>query len=220
MSAESPFETHFQEYDAWFDANRNLFCSELLAIRAVLPTLGAASARWAEIGVGSGRFASALGIGVGVEPAEGVAALARARGIRVVKGAAEDLPFDDRSVDAAFLITVTCFLEDMDRAFAEVTRVLVPGGSAIVAFIPSDSELGTSYANTEGDPFFSTATLRSRSTVRAGLERAGLTVRAAASTLRCSSCEPSERPELPVDNWHGGSFVVLRATNGSEGYLI
>ena len=216
MPPESPFETHYREYDAWFDANRNLFCSELLAIRAVLPTQGAASALWVEIGVGSGRFAAALGIGVGVEPAESMAALARARGIRVLKGVAEDLPLATGSVDVAFLITVTCFVEDMDRAFAEVARVLTPRGSAVVAFIPSDSELGELYADAKGDPFFAVATLRSRNAVRAALERAGLTVQAAVSTLRCVPLEEDALRELPSEDWRAGSFVVLRVVNAGE----
>jgi len=141
MAEPNPFETHYAEYDAWFDRNPNVYESELLAIRELLPPPG----DWIEIGVGSGRFASVLGIPVGIEPAEGIATLARARGVGVVKGKAECLPLRDATVDAAFLITTLCFVDDIDRTFYEVARVLRAGGRAIVAFVPKDSRFGELY---------------------------------------------------------------------------
>lgn len=205
---ENPFETRYHEYDAWFDANANVFASELLAIQEVLPEPG----RWVEIGVGSGRFASSLGVEIGVEPAEGIASLARARGINVLKGVAEDLPLADRSVDAVFLITTLCFLDDMERTCAEVTRVLVHGGAAIVGFIPSDSPFGRAYSEAAGqDPFFRLATLRSRAAVIAALSGAGLRLERAVCTLAADPAVANDQIETPTEGWDRGSFVVLRA---------
>ena len=211
---DNPFETRYREYDAWFDANANVFASELLAIQDVLPEPG----RWIEIGVGSGRFAAALGIDTGVEPAEGIAHLARARGIEVLKGVAEDLPLADRSVDAAFLITTLCFLEDIVRAFAEVSRVLVSGGAAIVGFIPSDSPFGRTYAEAIGDdPFLRLATLRSRAAVIAALSGAGLRLKRATCTLMADPALANDQVETPTEGWDRGSFVALRSIKPAFG---
>ena len=76
------FDTEAERYDAWFDTphGRVLFENELAAIRSLWrdefqPAL--------EIGVGTGRFAAALGIEHGVDPAAGALRLATARRIKV-----------------------------------------------------------------------------------------------------------------------------------------
>ena len=217
MDETNPFETRYREYDAWFDSNRNVFESELLAVRAVAPDRRSTSARWVEIGVGSGRFAAALGVPLGVEPAEGVASLARDRGIDVRKGIAEALPFEDASMDAGFLITSLCFIENMHRAFAELARVLVPKGAAVVAFIPLDSPFGRLYASAgQDDPFFRRARLRPRAAVIDGLREAGLSLDRAVHTLTGSPASANERIEPPRNGWEGGSFVAVRAGKRSR----
>jgi len=208
MTESNPFDTHYDVYDAWFDRNAIAYESELLAVRALLPPAG----DWVEIGVGSGRFASKLGIPVGVEPADGVATLARARGIRVLKGAAESLPLDDATVDAAFLITTLCFIDDMAVAFGEVARVLRPGGSAIVAFLPRDSRFGALYCDhTSEDPFFSQATLHTTAQVFDAIGAAGLRIERTVQTLSGDPATANDAIEAPSEGYERGSFVVVRA---------
>ena len=209
MKQENPFETRPCEYDAWFDENENVYRSELLAIEALLPEK---EGIWVEIGVGSGRFASKLGIDIGIEPADGIAELARKRGVDVKKGRAEELPLPDGSAAAAFLITSLCFIADMSRAFAEVKRVLVPGGAAIVAFVPRDSNLGEIYAETASqDLFLRHAHLRTREEILKGLEAAGLRIERCVHTLTGDPAAANERVEVPSEGCDGGSFVVVRA---------
>ena len=57
-----------------------------------------ASGRGGKIGVGSGHFAAPLGISIGVEPAPRMAEQARHRGIEVLDGISEALPYDDASL--------------------------------------------------------------------------------------------------------------------------
>lgn len=57
-----------------------------------------------EIGVGSGRFAVPLDIRVGIDPSPRMLAIAAARGIEVVEGVAEDLPFSRASFDYALVV--------------------------------------------------------------------------------------------------------------------
>jgi len=208
MAEPSPFETHYAEYDAWFDRNPNVYASELLAIRELLPPPG----DWVEIGVGSGRFSSVLGIPLGIEPADGIATLARARGVGVVKGKAECLPLESASLDAAFLITTLCFVDDVDRTFSEVARVLRAGGRAIVAFIPKDSRFGELYCdNAPEDRFFRRATLYPKRRVFGAIEAAGMEIERTVQTLTGSPERANDRIEPPSEGHADGSFVVVRA---------
>lgn len=208
MQETNPFETHYAEYDAWFDRNPNVYESELLAVREVLPPLG----DWVEIGVGSGRFASRLSIPTGIEPAHGIATLARERGVHVIKGTAECLPLENDSADAAFLITTLCFVKDLHRAFEEVARVLRAGGHAIVAFIPKDSRFGELYsADASEDRFFRLATLHTKRRVFDAMDAAGLEIERTVHTLTGSPERANDRIEPPTEGHERGSFVVVRA---------
>jgi len=208
MNEANPFDTHYAEYDVWFDRNANVYESELLAVREVLPPPG----DWVEIGVGSGRFASKLGIRTGIEPADGIATLARGRGVDVVKGRAECLPLENDSIDAAFLMTTLCFVSDIDRTFSEVTRVLRTGGYAIVAFIPKDSQFGELYnTDTQENRFFRHATLHTTRRVLDAMGVAGLEIERTVQTLTGSPQHANDRIEPPTEGHESGSFVVVRA---------
>ena len=80
-----PFIRHHRRYDDWFERHRAAYLSELLAVRTLLPWKG----RGLEIGVGTGRFASPLGVEFGIDPAAEMLDYAEARGVRVVRAVAE-----------------------------------------------------------------------------------------------------------------------------------
>jgi len=48
------------------------------------------------------------------------------------EGRVEDLPFEDGGFDLVLAVTVLCFVPDIDRAIAEMTRVLRPGGRLVL----------------------------------------------------------------------------------------
>ena len=213
MSKTEPFEKHYEAYDAWFDQNPNIYESEVLAVRSVLPRSG----RIVEIGVGSGRFASRLGIPEGVEPAVGIGALAEARGIKVLRGCAECLPLDKESCDALLYVTTLCFVDDVDQTFGEAFRVLKPGGSVVVAFIPKDSRFGRLYERLKReDPFYRSATFYTAKKVIAALEKAGLPLVEAVQTLTGSPEKSNESVETPSTGFDRGSFVVVRAQKSGK----
>ena len=94
-----------------------------------------------DVGCGTGRAALALherGSRVwGAEPSEEMAAQARARGVNVKVAPAERLPFKDGWFERAVAWLVVHLL-DRPAAFAEVARVLEPGGVlAIATFDPT-----------------------------------------------------------------------------------
>jgi SAM-dependent methyltransferase len=66
----------------------------------------------------------------GVDPSERMRCMAAARGITEVEGRAERLPLDDRSVDLVLSTFSSHHWDDPTAAFAEIARVLQPGGEA------------------------------------------------------------------------------------------
>lgn len=194
-------------YDAWYDKNRAAFDSEVLAIRALMPQKGP----FLEVGVGTGRFASALGIDLGVDPSPGMRELARRRGIDAVDGVAESLPFMVNWFNCVLMVTAICFLDDVPAAFREARRVIRPGGFIVVGFIDSKSPLGREYAKKIGkDGFFRDASLYSADEVAGYLTEAGFTEITFKQTLfgdpaKLTGAEPVK------DGYGEGSFVVVRA---------
>lgn len=129
------FDSRAEEYDAWYDENQEVFRKEIELIRG-----WARGSPALEIGVGTGRFASGLGIGFGIDMARGALLLARRRGIRAVLGSAESLPFKSESFALVGVFFSIEFFGDPRRALEECRRVLLPGGRLIVLhLLPSES---------------------------------------------------------------------------------
>src|SRR4030042_3134838 len=134
----NPFDIFTEEYEKWFEENENVFQSEILALRKVIPE----GKKGIEIGIGSGIFAEQLGIEFGIDPSESMLELARKRNLSVINGYAENLPYSDCSFDFAAFITSICFIENPDKAINEAYRILRKDGEIIIAFIDRDSKLG------------------------------------------------------------------------------
>jgi ubiquinone/menaquinone biosynthesis C-methylase UbiE len=135
------FDKHYKKYDAWYDNHKFAFLSELNAIRKVLPR----NKKGLEIGVGTGRFASGLGIEYGVDPSENMLKIARKRGIDARRASGERLPFDSSTFDYAVVIITLCFVKDPVKVLIEAKRVLRKRGKIIIAIIDKDSFLGRFY---------------------------------------------------------------------------
>ena len=92
-----------------------------------------------DIGCGHGRNKKLIqdvgGEWIGVEKFEG--------GAHTVMGSAENLPFDNDTFDVAIMDAVLEHVEDVGKAFQEVSRVLKPGGQFIgyVAFMECFHEI-------------------------------------------------------------------------------
>jgi ubiquinone/menaquinone biosynthesis C-methylase UbiE len=91
-----------------------------------------------EIGAGHGlnfaHYPSAVSEVIAIEPEPtlrahaGEAAAEAPVAIRVLPGAADELPLEDASVDASVASLVLCSVPDQDRALRELRRVMRPGG--------------------------------------------------------------------------------------------
>ena len=131
MAKIKPFEEYTTQYEDWFERNKFVYRSELQAIRIQLPEKG----EGVEIGVGTGRFATLLGIKHGVEPSAKMREIAKQRKIDVIDGEAEKLPFGDSRFDYLLMVTTICFLDDILGSLKEAYRVIKPGGFIIIGFI-------------------------------------------------------------------------------------
>jgi len=143
------FNRYAGDYDRWYDTHAPAFDSELAALKKVIPVTGTGL----EVGVGTGRFARALGIQYGVDPAPGMVKQARLRGIKALEARGDTLPFKNRTFDFAALITTLCFLPDPQPVLEEIHRVLKPGGRIVLGMIDGDSFLGRYYREKEGTFF-------------------------------------------------------------------
>jgi SAM-dependent methyltransferase len=98
-----------------------------------------------EVGGGPGELAERIATGVAAEVvmidvSPRMVELARARGVAAQVGDVQGLPFDDASFDCAVAAWMLFHVPDLDRALAELARVLRPGGR-LVAVTNADDHL-------------------------------------------------------------------------------
>ncbi|GGG59739.1 type 11 methyltransferase [Kocuria dechangensis] len=216
-TAAAAFDARAEQYDRWFDEHTALYRAELTAVAELLAPVRAAAGAGAEgleIGVGTGRFAAPLGISHGLEPAPRMARLARARGIDVVAGVAEDLPFGTGRFAYTALLTSLCFVTDPARALREARRVTVGGGAVLVAYLnrvgPPGQELAARQAE---DPYYSHAHLMTTPELEALLRGAGFLPEDSRQVLAGPEGAPVVRPGAEE-----GLFCVLRARAQGAGH--
>jgi len=203
------FDALTTRYDAWFERHRAAYLSELKALRALLPKkpfLGL------EVGVGTGRFASALGVQVGVDPAWNCLRLAKGRGVQVIMAVGEELPFRNGCFDLVLMVVTFCFLSDPQKALSEAKRVLRPGGLLLMGIIDRESPLGQLYARkkAEGKPFYRDADFYTPGEVISMLAEKGFRVIKVSQTV-FRSPEEMEEVEEPAEGFGQGSFVAISA---------
>ncbi len=164
------FDENWERYDAWFEKHKNIYLSELKALKKALP-VGAGL----EIGAGSGRFAQPLGVKIGIDPSINMLRLAKKRGIEAILGVGEALPFKDCTFDFVLIVVALCFVEEPGYVLRESCRVLRSGGWLVVGEINKDSQWGKLYeANRKESVFYKAAYFYSGSEIIEMLGKAGL----------------------------------------------
>nr|MBC8477769.1 class I SAM-dependent methyltransferase [Dehalococcoidia bacterium] len=153
------FDSHASKYDAWYDTDmgKSIFAIEADCLKPLL--LQRFGRPYLEIGVGSGRFAEALGIEYGIDPAPAMIQIAKARGVKVIEGTGEELPFPDNMFGGLLMAFTLCFLDNPQKALQEAWRVLKPEGGLVLGIIPRDSPWGEFYTSKakEGHSIYSEA---------------------------------------------------------------
>ena len=179
----SLFDDLASEYDAWFDKDGSLiFIIEVQAFKTVLPFL---PKPWLEIGVGSGRFAQALGIETGIDPSLKFVRMAKRRGIEAFQGRGEQELYDKGTLGTVFLIVTLCFLDSPLDVLKEANRILAPDGKIALGLVLKESPWGQFYQQKkeEGHRFYKFATFYSREEVVKLLVKAGFIIDRIFSTL-------------------------------------
>jgi len=212
------FQHRAGHYDAWFDSARGqaTFESEVRCLRRLSQDL---PRPWLEVGVGTGRFARALGVDVGVDPAERALTYAATRGVRVAEALGEALPFNDASFGAVFIIVTICFAQDPAGMMREARRVVIDRGGVILGIVPAEGPWGRFYrAKAEtGHPFYSHARFFSPDELGRLAREAGLHLRGAACTLLQNPQDEVILVEPPRDGIAGqAGFVSLLCRGGNQ----
>lgn len=157
-SADDIFDQAADRYDAWYDSPTGalIFASELDAIQ---PLVADAGHPWLEVGVGTGRFAAALGVEYGVDPASNALTVAANRGIDVAIGRAEQLSFDDAQFGAVLFVATLCFVADARAALTEARRVLQADGVLVLGTLPAEGRWAQRYSALarQGNPYYERA---------------------------------------------------------------
>jgi SAM-dependent methyltransferase len=138
-----------------------------------------------EIGVGSGRFAQALGIKTGIDPSSKMLEIAKKRGITVFQTRGEERFFNKNIFGTVFLILTLCFVDLPSMVLREVHRILKPDGKMVIGIILKDSPWGRYYQRKkeEGHYFYKHAIFHSYQEIQQILEDSGFTIERVISTL-------------------------------------
>lgn len=203
------FNSHVKEYDAWYEKYTEVYQSEVQALREQLLKLPE-NIKGIEVGLGTGRFSQPLGIKEGVEPATEMAAIALKRGIEVITGNAENLPYKDLQFDFVLFVTI-CHLNNIRATLKEAHRVLKPEGSIIIGFIDKNKTIGKAYQEKRLEStFYRYATFYTVDTIKKYLTETGFKNLEFNQTL-FGGLDEIKEVQIPKEGFGDGSFVTVKA---------
>lgn len=124
----------------WYRERRGVLSAELLrfSVPGTAVDIGAAAGAGARVLAEHGWHATAIDL------SPDAVALARAHGVDAYEGDARYLPLPPCRYDLALALDVLEHIEDDERAAAEITRVLKPGGTALLS-VPCDMALWSAH---------------------------------------------------------------------------
>lgn len=141
------FDQYASLYDAWFLENQNVLLSELRLVARTLEGSG----KILSVGCGSGLFEKLLAeefdihITDGIEPAAGMAEIARKRGMNVKIATAEDAVFEPGAYDTLLFNGCPGYIDSLEEVVAKAYAALPAGGRIILIDIPKESSYGLLY---------------------------------------------------------------------------
>ncbi len=203
------FSDYLLEYDRWYDDNKNVYWPEIIILKRVVKK----DEFGLEVGVGTGRFAIPLGVDIGIDPSFEMLQIAQTRGIEVVKGVGEDIPFKCDTFDYVLFVTTVCFLDNPVSAFKEAKRVLKKGGKLVIGMIPKESVLGKYHMrNREKSRFFRNAVFYNTEEIVRELKHMGFNKFKILQTLINYPDEKQYGKYSKIQKGYDrGSFVVITA---------
>jgi len=208
------FNAHVDDYDAWFDSEPGAAIFRM-EVECVQPLLSSYQRPYLEVGVGTGRFAQALGIEYGVDPASALLKKARARGIRVKRAFGEKLPYPDGVFGGVLIALALCFVNNPSSVLQEASRVLTDKGGLVLGLILRDSPWAEFYtaAARAGHPIYSKAWFLYKNEVDKLLEQCGFEMMQHHSVLLQPPGQNSyhlEQPSLEYQKASGFTAISAR----------
>ncbi|HVO16400.1 MAG TPA: class I SAM-dependent methyltransferase [Alphaproteobacteria bacterium] len=188
-----------------------------------------------DLGCGDGALACALArrgatvTGLDADPRMLVAAQARAEAeavaLDLVHARAEALPFPDGAFDRVVAITVLCFIQEADRAVAEMARVLRPGGRLVIGELGRWSVWAAirRVRGWLGAPTWRAARFRGAGELSSLLQRHGLEVGEPRGAIFYPPCGLAASLMASSDPWLGrhmpvgAAFIVVPADKPASG---
>ncbi|MBE9502450.1 MAG: class I SAM-dependent methyltransferase [Dehalococcoidia bacterium] len=213
-----PFDTLASAYDDWFEEQGKLiFAIEVKALQEVLPLL---PKPWLEVGVGSGRFAQALGVETGIDPSIKLLEMASSRGVTGFIARGEERFFKEGTFATVFLIVTLCFVDSPLAVLQEAYRILKPRGKIVLGLVLRESPWGQFYQakKQQGHRFYKHANFYSYQEVVGLLEHAGFAIDKVVSTLFQNPGEAGkmESPQRGFSSDAGFTVIVANKTPGSR----
>jgi len=209
---ENPFNQLAPRYDEWYESPEGslIYREEL---DCVLLVKGRGGKRWLEVGAGTGRFGSRLGVRYALDPSPPMLKRASKRGMGTIVGNAEALPLTDGCLEGVLVVVALSFCNDSSLAIRECSRVLQRKGTLVAAIVPRSSPWGQHYCRkgAEGHPLYSRARFLDVEEVVLQAAAAGLVLKDAASALLRPPTETHfsghavRRGAIP-----GAGFIALR----------
>jgi trans-aconitate methyltransferase len=141
------FDQYAEKYDAWFLNNRNVLYSEAKLVAYFLKDAG----EICSVGCGSGLFEMLLkkdyniSVKHGLEPSEGMAAIARKRGINVEINTIEHADLGEECYDTILFNGTPSYINDLQSAFNKTYTALRPNGKIVVIDVPKESSYALLY---------------------------------------------------------------------------
>ena len=215
-SGNSPFDALASAYDAWYEEEGKLiFDIEVKAFQEVLALL---PRPWLEVGVGSGRFAQALGIDTGIDPSTSLLEMARRQGIKAFQARGEESFFDKATFGTVFLIVTLCFVDSPLAVLQEAHRILQTDGKIALGLVLGESPWGQLYLTKkkQGHRLYKRATFYSYQEVVEILGRAGFTIEKVISTLFQRPDEVTEM-ESPREHFSPDAGFTVMVAQKSPG---
>jgi len=226
------FDEYASKYDAWFLDNKNVLYSEVNLVESALKGAG----RILSAGCGSGLFEKILrderGIDVrdGIEPSEGMAAIARKRGMNVTIATAEEADFGDGDYDTILFNGTPSYIAGLAEVVKKAFKALPHGGRIVLIDVPKESSYGLMYnlakalgtwhhpllegvfpPNPYPIEFVDVANWRTTAEKVALLEEAGFVNLTFAQTLTRHPLYSDQCEEQPTEGFDKGDYVSITA---------
>jgi SAM-dependent methyltransferase len=216
-NGNSPFDFLAEEYDGWYENEGKLvFEIEVAAFRELTPLL---PKPWLEVGVGSGRFAQALGIETGIDPSANLLQIARNRNIKTYQAKGEEHLFDKETFGTVFFIVTLWFIDSPPRVLQEARCILKPEGKIAIGMVLRESPWGRFYEQkkNEGHRFYKHATFHSYQDIKKLLTDSGFDVSRVVSTL---FQKPGEVKQIEAlrEGYHDAAGFTLIIAGKSASY--